>query len=95
LGIFCTYRFNFCRVCDRTLRPISVGGPFPAQLPSSFNPYPTLPLPAGEIPSSREGDRYFGLRFRHRPSTANCILPFRLQNLPFLNPLARICFTDC
>jgi hypothetical protein len=37
LGIFCTYRFQLRRGCDRTLRPFSVGGPFPARLPSCFN----------------------------------------------------------
>ena len=38
IRIFCTESLTFCRGCDRTLRPIWVGGPFPARLLLSFNP---------------------------------------------------------
>jgi hypothetical protein len=38
LGIFMHCSLCVCRVCDRTLRPFSVGGPFPCQQRSSFNP---------------------------------------------------------
>jgi hypothetical protein len=43
------FRSNFCRGCDRTLRPFWSGGRFPARLPSYFNPSPAFRLPlAGE-----------------------------------------------
>src|SRR5271168_699613 len=48
------------RVCDRTLRPFPVGGPFPCQQTYSFNPArPSTARLAGEMPPLREGDRYF------------------------------------
>ena len=60
LGIFCTGSLFDCRICDRTLRPVKVGGPFPCQQRYSFNPArPSTAQLAGEMPPSREGDRYF------------------------------------
>src|SRR5580700_10388814 len=63
LGIFCTVSLCVCRVCDRTLRPFPVGGPFPCQQTFSFNPArPSTASLAGKMPPLREGDRYFWLR---------------------------------
>src|SRR5271169_5924512 len=60
LGIFCTVSLYVCQVCDRTLRPFPVGGPFPCQQTYSFNPArPSTAQLAGEMPPLREGDRYF------------------------------------
>jgi hypothetical protein len=60
LGIFCTVSLCVCRVCDRTLRPFPVGGPFPCQQTYSFNPArPSTASLAGKMPPLREGDRYF------------------------------------
>ena len=60
LGIFCTCSLYVCRVCDRTLRPFPVGGPFPCQQLYCFNPArPSTARLAGEMPSLREGDRCF------------------------------------
>ena len=64
-------------VCDRTLRPNWVGGPFPARL-LSFNPArPSTTRLAGEMPPLREGDRYFlGLRLRAQRTANPAVLPF-------------------
>jgi hypothetical protein len=60
LGYLLHFSLFSCRVCDRTLRPFPVGGPFPCQQPYSFNPArPSTAQLAGEMPSLREGDRYF------------------------------------
>src|ERR1700722_13229598 len=60
LGYLLHFSLFSCGVCDRTLRPFSVGGPFPCQQPYSFNPArPSTAQLAGEMPSLREGDRYF------------------------------------
>src|SRR5712675_2007042 len=64
LGYLLHFSLFVCRVCDRTLRPFPVGGPFPCLQTYSFNParLSTARL-AGKMPSLREGDRYFlGLR---------------------------------
>jgi len=63
-----------CRVCDRTLRPFPVGGPFPCQQLYCFNPArPSTARLAGEMPPLREGDRYF---FGAAPSQrSDCSLP--------------------
>jgi hypothetical protein len=55
LGIFCTYRLHSAGVVT-ALSDLMVGGPFPAQL-LKLQSCPAFLL-AGEMPSSREGDRY-------------------------------------
>src|SRR5579863_5443292 len=61
LGIFCTVRFLSAGICDRTLRPFPVGGPFPC--PAALFAFQSCPAfdcsLAGEMPPLREGDRYF------------------------------------
>jgi hypothetical protein len=52
---FCTYRFKFAGVVT-ALSDLSVGGPFPPRLTAQS--CPGLILMTGEMPSSREGDRY-------------------------------------
>src|ERR1700691_5654848 len=53
-----------CRVCDRTLRPFPVGGPFPCQQRYSFNTArPSAARLAGEIaPFTRGRSIFLGLR---------------------------------
>jgi len=79
LGYLLHVSLFVCRVCDRTLRPFPVGGPFPCQQRYSFNPArsSTARL-AGEIPSLREGDRYFGLR---QPAQQLLLLCSQFKNL--------------
>src|ERR1700691_3500585 len=60
LGYLLHCSLFICRVCDRTLRPFPVGGPFPCQRRYSFNPArPSTARLAGKMPPLREGDRYF------------------------------------
>jgi hypothetical protein len=76
-------------VCDRTLRPFPVGGPFPCQRRSIFNPArPPLTGPV-KMPSLRESDRYFwGRAFGTATTHCNCLqLNFWVQILnQVLNP---------
>ena len=63
-------------VCDRTLRPFPVGGPFPCQQRYSFNPArPSTARLAGEMPPLREGDRYFLAAPAGTATTLPCHLP--------------------
>src|SRR5258708_4355870 len=75
LGDLLHFSLFSCRVCDRTLRPFPVGGPFPCQQRYSFNPArPSNAQLADEMPPLREGDRYF-LGCAASAATALCCLP--------------------
>jgi len=85
LGIFCTVSLYVCQVCDRTLRPFPVGGPFPCQQTYSFNPArPSTARLAGEMPPLREGDRYF---WAAPTGTAMFPAVFLCSGIWFKNPL--------
>ena len=85
LGIFCTESLIFRRGCDRTLRPIWVGGPFPARLIASFNPArPLTAHLAGECPLYARAIDILGLRLQAQ-QLLPCPSSF-VQIRSFLNP---------
>jgi hypothetical protein len=62
-----------------------VGGPFPARLTALLESCPAFDCFAGEMPSSREGDRYiFGCAFR-RSNLHPAVFP--VFNPPVPEPL--------
>src|SRR5580698_8815508 len=91
LGIFCTVSLCVFRVCDRTLRPFPVGGPFPCQQTYSFNPArPSTASLAGKMPPLREGDRYFlGCAYWHSYCSppSSYVRESRSRNPYLLNPV--------
>jgi hypothetical protein len=87
LGIFMHCSLCVCRVCDRTLRPFSVGGPFPCQQRSSFNPArPSTARQPVKCPLYARAIDIFGAA-PAGTATAPCRLPCsRIMNLVF-NPV--------
>jgi len=72
LGIFCTYRLNFHRGCDRTLRPFRSGGRSLPGCSSSILPGPTILRPV-TCPLHARAIDIFGLRLQAQQLR---ILPF-------------------
>ena len=93
LGIFCTVSLCVCRVCDRTLRPFPVGGPFPCQQRYSFNPArPSTARQPVKCPLYARAIDIFGAA-PVGTATAPCHLPSSKNHEPGLRSLFSNQFT--